>query len=87
LTLWPLTGKHLKLEALTDSHPLTDLTEISLNTIVNANDPSALLNPWVLIDLFPAVKLTLARYVPVGDDDSQNGKFGVSGFARIKIFF
>jgi hypothetical protein len=69
------------------SYPLTDLTEISLNTIVNANDQSALLNPWVLIDLFPAVKLTLTLYVPVGDEESQNGKFGVSGFARLKIFF
>jgi hypothetical protein len=69
------------------SYPITDLTEISLNTIVNINDPSAIVNPWVLFDIFPAVKLTLTLYVPVGDDESQNGQFGVSGFARIKIFF
>ena len=69
------------------SYPLTDLTEVALNSIVNVNDPSTILNPWVLIDLFPAVKLTLTLYVPVGDEQSQNGKFGVSGFARIKIFF
>jgi hypothetical protein len=69
------------------SYPLTDLAEISLNTIVNANDPSVILNPWLVYDLRPGVKLTLALYLPVGDETGANGTYGVGGFARVKIFF
>ena len=69
------------------SYPLTDLAEISLNTIVNANDPSGILNPWLVYDLRPGVKLTFTLYLPVGDEAGANGAFGVGGFARVKIFF
>ncbi len=69
------------------AYPLTDLTEISLNTIFNANDPSGILNPWLVYDLRAGVKLTFTLYLPVGDEAGANGAFGVGGFARVKIFF
>jgi hypothetical protein len=69
------------------SYPLTELTEFSMNTIVNANDPGALINPWLQFDLHPRVKLWAAAYFPVGDERGQMGKLGVSGFIRLKIFF
>ena len=69
------------------SYPLTDLVEFSVNTIVNGNDPSAIINPWLLYDIYPAVKLTATAYVPLGAEEGQFGKAGTSGFIRLKIHF
>lgn len=69
------------------SYPITNLTEISLYAIVAMNDPSTIMNPWVWFDLYPGLKLTLTAYVPVGEEDSQIGNAGTSGFARVKLSF
>jgi hypothetical protein len=69
------------------SYPLTDLSEVSLYSITALNDPSAILNPWLLISLYPGLKLSLTAYIPVGDEESQNGRAGASGFARLKFHF
>jgi hypothetical protein len=69
------------------SYPLTDLTEVSLYGIIGCDDPSAIINPWVLINVYPGVRLSLTGYLPVGDEEGQNGRGGPGGFARLKFNF
>lgn len=69
------------------SYPLTDLLEGSLYAIVGLNDSNTILNPWLIYDLRPGLKLSLSANVPLGDEEGQNGKSGASGFARLKFHF
>jgi len=69
------------------SYPLTDLLEGSLYAIVGLNDSNTLLNPWLIYDVRPGLKLSLSANIPLGDEEGQNGKSGASGFARLKFHF
>jgi len=69
------------------SFPLTDLSEIALYTILGFNDRSTIVNPWLLFDLYPGLRLSLAAYLPVGETDSQIGNSGAAGFARLRFSF
>jgi hypothetical protein len=69
------------------SYPLTDFIEGSLYAIVNLNDGSGLLNPWLVYDIRPGLKLSASLNIPFGDDDGANGNAGISGFARLKLNF
>ena len=69
------------------SYPIGDLSELSFYAIIGCNDPSAVLNPWLVYDLRPGLKLSLSANIPVGDEDSQNGKAGPAAFARLKWNF
>ncbi|MBD3306435.1 hypothetical protein GF348_08665 [candidate division KSB3 bacterium] len=69
------------------SYPLTDLIEVSMYSLIGCNDPSAIFNPWLIYDLRPGLKLSVSVMLPVGDDESQHGKSGPSGFARLKWYF
>jgi hypothetical protein len=68
-------------------YPVTDLLEGALYAIIGLNDASALLNPWLIYDVRPGLKLSLSLNIPLGAEESQNGKAGVSGFARLKWHF
>ena len=46
-----------------------------------------LLNPWLIYDLRPGLKLSASLNIPFGDEDGANGNAGVSGFARLKLNF
>jgi hypothetical protein len=69
------------------SYPLTDLIEGSVYAIVGLNDSNVLLNPWLIYDVRPGLKLSLNANIPFGDEEGQNGKSGVSGFVRLKFHF
>ncbi|MCP4404149.1 MAG: hypothetical protein GY801_43435 [bacterium] len=69
------------------SYPTGDLTELSLYVIVGCNDPGAMLNPWLIYDLRPGLKLSFSANIPLGDEESQNGKAGPAGFVRLKWNF
>ena len=69
------------------SYPVTDLIDFSLYAIIGCNDPSAIINPWLIYDIRPGLKLSLNLNIPVGGEGSQNGKSGASGFARLKFNF
>jgi hypothetical protein len=69
------------------SYPLSDLIEGSLYSILNLNDGSFLLNPWLIYDVRPGLKLSLSGNIPIGDESSQVGKSGPGGFARLKWNF
>ena len=69
------------------TYPLTDLIDFSLYGILALNDPSVTINPWLLYSIYPGVNLLFTVYVPVGDEQSQNGKSGPGGFVRLKFSF
>jgi hypothetical protein len=46
-----------------------------------------IINPWLIYDIRPGLKMAFAANFPVGSEDSQNGKAGVSGFFRLKWNF
>ena len=69
------------------SYPLTDLTEFSLYAIVGCNDPSVLINPWLVYDIRSGLKLSFSANIPIGDENGQNGKAGPSGFVRLRFNF
>ncbi|MFC1718731.1 hypothetical protein ACFL6S_34080 [Candidatus Poribacteria bacterium] len=69
------------------TYPLTDLMDFSLYGILACNDPSVIVNPWLLYSIYPGVNLYITAYVPVGDEQSQNGKSGPGGFVRLKFNF
>ena len=67
------------------SYPLTDLSEFSIYFLTGLNDSSLIINPWIMVDLHPGVKLSFTMNIPKGDEKTQLGIVGYSGFARIKI--
>jgi len=69
------------------SYPLSDLIDISLYGIIGISDKSAIINPWLAYNLLPGCNLSFTVYVPVGSEQSQMGKSGVSGFFRLKYSF
>ena len=42
-------------------------------------------NPWLLVDLYPGLKLSVSVFFPIGDQAGQNGKMGFGGFARLRL--
>lgn len=68
-------------------YPLTDLLDISLYSIVNCNDPSVILNPWLIWDVHPGWKLSASMTIPLGEEDSSLGRMGVSGLLRLRFSF
>ena len=69
------------------TYPLTDLMDFSLYGILACNDISAIINPWLLYSVYPGVNLSFTAYVPVGDEQSQNGESSPGGFVRLKFSF
>jgi hypothetical protein len=69
------------------SYPITPLAELSLYGIIGVNDPSMILNPWLTWSLRPALKLSVSGALPLGNQESQSGNFGVAGFVRLRYSF
>ena len=69
------------------SYPLSDFIEGSLYTIVNIDDGSGLMNPWIIYDIRPGLKLSISLNIPFGGQNGANGNAGASGFARLKLNF
>ncbi len=69
------------------SYPLTDFIEGACYAIIGVNDSSVLLNPWIIYDVRPGMTLSASANIPIGDEESQLGKSGASGFMRLKFNF
>lgn len=69
------------------SYPLTDLMDFSLYAIVNCNENSALLNPWIIWDIRSGWKLSLSMTLPVGKREGSIGRMDVGGFLRLRYSF
>jgi hypothetical protein len=69
------------------SYPVHDLVDLSLYSLVGINDGSAWLVPWLEVNLFPGLKLSVMGSVPLGKEKSQVGRMGPGGFIRLKYYF
>ncbi len=69
------------------TYPFTDLMDGALYCIAGINDGSVIINPRIDWSIFPAAKLIISVYVPLGSEKSQVGRSSVSGFIRVKINF
>ncbi|VVS94323.1 hypothetical protein [Desulfoluna spongiiphila] len=69
------------------TYPVTDLTDISLYTIVNCNDPSLTLSPWLEWNAHPGWDVSLSLNIPAGAEDASPGRTGTSGFVRVRYSF
>lgn len=69
------------------TYPITDLTDISLYSIVNVNDPSATFSPWLKWSAWPGWDVSLSLNIPAGAEDTSRGCMGTSGFLRVRVSF
>ena len=86
-----LTGEILSSDKdtlfLGGSYPVTDLMDFSLYAIVNCNENSAILNPWLVWDIRSGWKLSLSMTLPVGNRDGSLGRMDKGGFVRLRYSF
>lgn len=69
------------------SYPVTDLIDFSLYGILNCNEQSMILNPWIIWDLHEGLKLSASMSIPVGEDNGSNGRMSIGGFLRLRYSF
>ncbi len=69
------------------SYPVHDLVDLSLYTLVGINDAGAWLMPWLDVNLYPGLRLSVMGSVPLGKEKSQVGRMGAGGFLRLKYYF
>ena len=69
------------------TYPLTELIYGSIFVVLNMNDGSSVLYPYVSYSLNDNTQLTLIGYVTFGKSDSEFGAFGPGGIVRIRAYF
>lgn len=69
------------------SYPITELWELALYGIVNLDDPSTMVTPWVRAGLYENVSLSMSGVIPIGDGTGQLGQVGPGGFVRLRVSF
>jgi len=69
------------------SYPLSDLVTMEFYTISNLDDPSVILNPWLIWIAHDDVTVSLSGQVPFGVEDSSLGEIGHFVFSRLKWAF
>lgn len=68
-------------------YPIADMTSIELYHIINANDPSVIVNPWLVWAAGEDFTVKFSAQIPVGKEDSSLGQTGPSAFAHIQLNF
>lgn len=69
------------------SMPVAALVDIECYAIVALNDPSAIINPWLTLHVRPGVRLSVMAAIPVGAEESSNGKAPFAALGRLKFSF
>ena len=69
------------------NYPVTDLITMEMYVISNLNDPSIILNPWLVWIASDNVTVSVTGQLPMANEDSSLGKIGPSIFARLKWTF
>ncbi|MEE9555868.1 MAG: hypothetical protein V3V76_01305, partial [Candidatus Adiutricales bacterium] len=69
------------------NYPITDLITMEIYVISNLNDPSVILNPWLVWIASDNVTVSVTGQFPAAGEDSSLGKIGPSIFARLKWTF
>lgn len=68
-------------------YPIADMTSIELYNIINANDSSMILNPWLVWSAGEDITVKFSAQIPVGEEDSSVGGAEPSAFAHIQLNF
>jgi len=67
--------------------PFFELYNMSNFFMVNLNDGSGLVFPWVDYSLNDNSEIMFVGYIPFGGKLTEFGEFGVGGFARLRVYF
>jgi len=67
-------------------YPIADLINWSNYFMLNLNDGSGMIFPWVDFSLGDNVELNLVGYFPFGKKETEYGEYGMGGFARIRVY-
>lgn len=68
-------------------YPIAEMTSIELYNIINANDPSVIVNPWLIWSTGEDFTLKFSAQFPVGKEESSVNGTGPSAFAHIQLNF
>lgn len=68
-------------------YPIAGKASIELYNIINANDPSVLLNPWLVWNARENIKVSFSAHIPVGKEDTSFGQRPPTAFGRIQLNF
>lgn len=68
-------------------YPIAGMASIELYNIINANDPSVLLNPWLTFSPNDMINVSLSAQIPVGKDETSVSKSESIAFGRIQLNF
>ncbi|MGD8779466.1 MAG: hypothetical protein PVH88_10970 [Ignavibacteria bacterium] len=70
-----------------NKYPVTELISWANYVLININDKSGMIYPWLEINLTNNTDLTLVGYIPFGKSQTEFGEFGEGGFARVRVYF
>jgi len=68
-------------------YPIADMTSVELYNIINANDPSVIVNPWLIWSTGVDFTVKFSARFPVGKEESSVGQMKPSAFAHIQLNF
>ncbi len=69
------------------AYPLTEMTSVELYNIINANDPSVMINPWLVWSAGTVMDLSLSAQIPVGSEGSSLSETAPAAFGHIRLNF
>jgi hypothetical protein len=69
------------------SYPITDLLTIQTYSIINLQDSSWIIIPWISYDAGQNLEIMGALNYFFGDDGTEYGEFGSGGFLRFRVYF
>jgi|GEM_PF-2346823 hypothetical protein len=68
-------------------YPIARMTSVELYNIINANDPSVIVNPWLVWGSRDLFSVKFSAQFPVGKKESAVGQTKPSAFAHIQLNF
>lgn len=68
-------------------YPIARMTSVELYNIINANDPSVIVNPWLVWGSGDLFSVKFSAQFPVGKEKSAVGQAKPSAFAHIQLNF
>lgn len=68
-------------------YPITAMTSVELYHIINANDPSVMLNPWLVWSAGEDMSLSFSAQIPMGKEETSLGSAEPAAYGRIQLNF
>lgn len=68
-------------------YPITAMTSVELYHIINANDPSVMINPWLVWSAGEDMNLSFSAQIPMGKEETSLGSAEPTAYGRIQLNF